>query len=68
MRRAKGTDLIPEEGGCHLQEVFVVQQWHGTRETSSAKFDPGKLKIADGIGRSWQEDDPQYKSVTAQGI
>jgi hypothetical protein len=30
--------------------------------------DPGKLWTAEGIGRSRQEDDPQYKSGTAQGI
>jgi hypothetical protein len=38
-----------------------MQQCYGARETSSGRFRPRE------IGCSWQENDPQYKSVMAQG-
>jgi hypothetical protein len=38
-----------------------MQQWHIAKETSS-----GKLWTMKGIGHSWKEDDPQYKSGTVQ--
>jgi hypothetical protein len=66
-RRAKRTDprrlWILEEAGCCLQEGVplcssgTVQEKH-LQDNS----DPGKLWTAEGIGRSWQEDDRQYKS------
>jgi hypothetical protein len=72
MWRAKGIDLrrlwIPEEVGCRLQkDVSSCNRGTAQEKHLQENSGPGKLWTAEGIGRSRQEDDPQYKSGTEQG-
>jgi hypothetical protein len=46
----------------------IAQQWHIAQEKYfQENSDPGNLWTAEGIGRSRQEDDPEYNSGTMQG-
>jgi hypothetical protein len=71
-RRAKGTDprrlWILGEVGCRLQEGVPLCSSGMAQEKRFQEYsDPGILWTAEGIGRSWQDDDSLYRSSTAQG-
>jgi hypothetical protein len=71
-QKANGTDLrrlwILKEVGCRLQEgVPSCSSGMAQEKLLQENSGPGKLWTAEGIGRSQHEDDPQYKSGTAQG-